>query len=85
MKTTIALIAATLALAACSTPVLYDEDMRYMSRTEVSQAIADCEGAEQRASIQYVRSKWKGNYVNVPVDVTCVPSPRITRWGSATR
>lgn len=74
MKRTI--IAAPLAamLAACgSAPVVEDKELGYMTRQEVSAAIADCENAGQRASVIYAKADWRGKKVPVPVDVQCAP------------
>jgi hypothetical protein len=78
MKTII--ISALLAgmLAACgSEPIVQDKEIGYMSRSEVSAAITECEGAAQRATVVYAKARWRDKLVPVPVDVQCLPSNRI--------
>lgn len=61
-------------LAACSSnKIVSDGDIGYMSRQEVSAAIADCENAGQRATITYTKAAWHGKNIPVPVDVQCAP------------
>ncbi|MCB4349849.1 hypothetical protein LA345_39305 (plasmid) [Burkholderia vietnamiensis] len=75
MRTTItAAMLACAALTACGhQPVVENNEIGYMSRQEVSAAIADCESAGQRASVIYAKADWRGKKVPVPVDVQCAP------------
>ncbi|MGF6641743.1 hypothetical protein [Paraburkholderia sp. MM6662-R1] len=62
-------------LAACgSTPIVEDKEIGYMSRSEVSAAIQECEGAGQRATVVYAKARWRDKLVPVPVDVQCLPA-----------
>jgi hypothetical protein len=74
MKTTIiAALLASAALSACTTPVVEDKEIGYMSRQEVSEAITECEDAGQRAALTYTKADWRGKKVPVVVDVQCTP------------
>ena len=64
-------------LAACgSAPIVEDKEIGYMSRSEVSNAISECEGAGQRATVVYAKARWRDKLVPVPVDVQCLPVGR---------
>jgi hypothetical protein len=66
-------------LSACGTtsePIVQNKEIAYMTRSEVSSAIQECEGAGQRATVVYTRADWRGKSVPVPVDVQCLPKPR---------
>lgn len=80
MKTTIIIVSTLLVglLSACgSAPIVEDKEIGYMSRSEVSAAIAECEGAGQRATVVYAKANWRGKRVPVPVDVQCLPASRL--------
>lgn len=76
------LVALILALTGCASDrILYDDDLRPLSREEVSQAIVDCEAVNQRAVLSQVRAKWKTTYVMVTVAVSCAPGVKVQqRW-----
>lgn len=64
------------ALTGCaSDEILMKQDLSYMSRNEVVNAINDCEGSGTRANVVYTRAFWRGKMVPVPVDVQCTPMP----------
>lgn len=72
MKIAITVLLATL-LCACGTAIVQDKEIGYMSRQEVSNAINECEGAGQRATVIYARANWRDKTIPVPVDVQCLP------------
>lgn len=84
MKTLLILATALLVSACGSAPIVESDDLGYMSRTQVSQAITECESVGQRANVIYTRTKWRTAKVAVPIDVQCSPGPKLQyRWGSA--
>jgi len=72
-----------IALVGCSSSPQYadqnliiDKNVPAMSRNEVINAIADCEGNSTRAVLVYGKRRINGYTADVVVDVTCAPRYR---------
>lgn len=67
-------------LAGCSTTanqtLIIDKEVNAMSRTEVINAITECEENGTRALMLFAKRKINGVTADVVVDVTCAPVRR---------
>ena len=83
MKTVVATMG-VIALAGCGSPpnpykeqnLIIDRNIPAMSRNEVINAIADCEGNGTRAVMIYGKRSINGYTADVVVDITCAPRYR---------
>lgn len=51
-------------------------EMHFMSRAEVSAAIAECESLNQQPIVQYGTANVNEGRISLPVNVLCIPRPK---------